>query len=185
MMKLPYSSFMKRRCKLPRVNGTNFLDKALDTWLVLSENRPLWGWKERFTHPCVTMIILWASLQADIFWLPDKFLVLLTPNMHAFFNISTNWGSFHYAKITLFSNPEEGDFLTTRVTSDLLNVFKWIWFEMVSCCWISLWIPLTCWSLNNDPSFSILIDVWKGNGQKLSCPSIFICFVQIFFPIKS
>ncbi len=43
-------------------------------WLVLWENRPLWGWKERFTHPGVTMIVLWASFQADIFWYyPMKF----------------------------------------------------------------------------------------------------------------
>ncbi len=92
-----------------------------ECWLVLWENRPLWGWKERFTHPCVTMIILWASLKADIFWLPYEFLVLLTPNIHAFFNISTNWGSFQYAKITLFFNPEEGDFLTTRIKYLLKN----------------------------------------------------------------
>ncbi len=73
---------------------------------------------EKFVHsnPCVAMIILWASFQANIFWLPNEFLFLLTPNMHAFFNISTYWGSFQDAKITLFFNPEEGDFLTTRVS---------------------------------------------------------------------
>ncbi len=104
-----------------------------DTWLVLWENRPLWGLKERFTHPCVTIIILWASFQADIFWLPNEFLLLMTPNMHAFFNISTNWGGFRYAKITLFFNPEEGDFLTTRVTYAPWQPFKenkinhWSW----------------------------------------------------------
>ncbi len=68
-----------------------------DSWLVLWENRPLWGWKERFTHPGVTMIVLWASFPTDIFWLPNGSLLLLTPNMHAFLNISTNRGSFKYA----------------------------------------------------------------------------------------
>ena len=92
-----------------------------DNWLVLWENRPLWGWKERFTHPGVTMIVLWASFQADILWLPNEFLLLLTPNMPAFFNISTYGGSFQYAKITLFLNPQEGDFLTTRV--------NWSWID--------------------------------------------------------
>ena len=65
-------------------------------------------------------------------------------------------------------------------TSARLNVFNWHWFEMVSCCRISLWITLTCWSLNNDPFSSNLIDVWRDNGETFSCPSIFmhaLCFV--------
>ncbi len=107
-----------------RVNDT--LKFPQDTWLVLWENRPLWGWKERFIHPYVTMIILWASFKADIFWLPNEILLLLTPNMHAFFNILTNWESFQYAKITLFFNPEEGDFLTTCVTCGSLWVFDFL-----------------------------------------------------------
>ncbi len=103
----------------------------LHTWLVLWENRPLWGWKERFTHSWVTMIVPWASSQAYIIWLPNEFLLLLTPNMHTFFNISTNGGSFQYAKITLFFNPEEGDFLTTRVTYRCTNFLQY--FVNSSC----------------------------------------------------
>ncbi len=90
---------------------------ALGIWLVLWENHPLRGWRQGSTHPCVTMIILSASFQADVFWLPDEFLFLLTPNMHTYLNNSTKWeGYLHvYGKITLFISPEEGDFLTTRV----------------------------------------------------------------------
>ncbi len=43
-------------------------------------------------------------------------LLLLTPNMHACLKNSTNWESCQYGKINLFFNPEEGDFLTTRIT---------------------------------------------------------------------
>ena len=82
---------------------------------MLWENRPLQGWKQGFTHPCATMIILSASFQADVSWLPNEFLLLLIPNMHAYLNKSTKWEGYLYGKITLFFNPEEGDFLTTGV----------------------------------------------------------------------
>ena len=84
-------------------------------WLVLWENHPLLGWKQGSTHPCVTMIMLSASFHADVFWLPNEFLLLLTPNIHAYLNNSTKLQGNLYGKITLFFNPEEGDFLTTCV----------------------------------------------------------------------
>ena len=39
----------------------------------------------------------------------------LTPNMPAYLNNSTKWEGNLCGKITLFFNPEEGDFLTTCV----------------------------------------------------------------------
>ncbi len=61
------------------------------------------------------MIILSESIQADVFWLPNEFLLLSTPNIHAYLNNSTKLERYLYGKINLFFNPEEGDFLTTRV----------------------------------------------------------------------
>ncbi len=48
-----------------------------------------------------------------------QFLLLLTPNMHAYLNNSTTCKRFQHRKITLFFNPEEGNFLTTRVINVL------------------------------------------------------------------
>ena len=76
---------------------------------------PSSGLKTGFTHPCTTMHILSASVQADIFRMPNEFLLLLTPNMHEHPNNSPNWERFQCGKIALFFNPEEGDFLATRV----------------------------------------------------------------------
>ena len=79
-------------------------------WLMLWENRPLQGWKERFTHPCVTVTILSPPFQRDVFWLPMEFLLLLVPNMHAYLNHSQSEKIVNLVKSPYFSTPKRVNF---------------------------------------------------------------------------
>ncbi len=111
------------------------------------------------------MVILSALFQADVFWLPNGFLLLLTPHMHAYLNNSTKSEGYLCGKITLFVNPEEGEFLATHIICQRLRRCK------KNGC-----VPVACHRLCN-----YIPREQHGKGTKRSgCPKLF-CLLSLHF----